>query len=253
MKSKGLLVILCITLVIFSCKRQSGNDKSYSIEEYRKIGMPEPDQTWSLNDYISAIKILDNLRTFLPDALPKKDSRKSGEYFARLTDPENLSFIFNEEIPLYERANTIQLYIDVQTSLVTIYTDLDPKEQTYHRELIDLYIFGITISQYMLDLGQRINESVDEKDINMQYAYESIRDMYIKMILFVLGNQKKSVFFLTDDLEKLTDFVANSIDLNLYWMQQSGRKDLETAIREVLDNTSSDHIEEVYGQLLENI
>jgi hypothetical protein len=51
---------------------------------------------------------------------------------------------------------------------------------------------GLTIAKDMLDLGHLINQSVEEKNIEMQYAFPSIQRMYITMVLFVLWNQKKS-------------------------------------------------------------
>ena len=195
MKSKAFTVILFIMLLFTACEKSSDEDQTFTTEEYLDIGMPDYKEIWSLKDYKNACAILDNLKTFKPLSLPRKDSKRSGVYFKRIINPENLSFLVEESIPLKERALQIQQYVDIQGYLISIYTDIENTEQYYNRELIDLYIFGLTIGQNMLDLGQRINESVDEEDLSMQYAYQSIQDTYITMVLFVLGNQKKTSLF----------------------------------------------------------
>lgn len=248
-------IIIFLFLIFFSiaCKKESKQDQSLTIEEYRELGLPDNNVIWSYNDYVNTCKVLSNLKVFYPLSLPKKDSKKSGEYFMRIIDSENFSFLLDETIPLRERAEMIQKYVDIQGSLITSYTDLDNTKQNYHRELIDLYIFGLTIAQNMLDLGQRINESIDEEDIEMQYGYLSIQNMYIKMILFVLDNQHKSYFFIEADLEKLTKFVFESIMLNKDWMEAPAREDIEQSLQKVINNTTSVFIREEYQKLTETL
>lgn len=236
-----------------SCKKESKQDQSLTLEEYRDLGLPDHNEIWSYNDYVNTCKILSNMKVFYPLSLPKKDSKKSGEYFKRIIDPENFLFLLDETIPLRERAEMIQKYVDIQGSLITSYTDLDNTKQNYNRELIDLYIFGLTIAQNMLDLGQRINESVDEDDIDMQYGYLSIQHVYIKMILFVLDNQRKSYFFIEADLEKLSKYISESIMLNKDWMGAPAIEDIEQGLRKVIINTSSGLIKEEYQKLIETL
>lgn len=253
MEWKGYMFFLVLVLLSGSCDTPSDNDQSFDVEEYKKIGMPAPDSIWSFKDYVETCKILANLKTFRPLSLPKKDSKKSSVYFNRIIDPENISFIFDESIPLSIRAERIQAYIDIQGSLITTYTDTDFQKQNYNQELIDLYIFGLTIAQNMLDLGQRINESVDDKEIEMQYAYGSIQHMYLKMVLFVLDNQSKTNLFKETDLEKLSEYLSDSIMLNIDWMDEPSREDIEKHLQKVMDNTSSVKIIDKYQTLLEII
>jgi len=251
MKSKAFTVFLLILLFFTACEKSSDEDQTFTSEEYLDIGMPDYKEIWSLQDYTNTCAILDNLKTFKPLSLPRKDSKRSGVYFKRIINPENLSFLVDESIPLNERALQIQQYVDIQGLLISIYTDIENTEQYYKRELIDLYIFGITIGQNMLDLGQRINESIDEEDISMQYAYQSIQDTYITMVLFVLGNQEKANLFEESDLERLTDFISSSIQLNKDWMDASSTGIIKQGIQKVINNSSSNYIQDKYQLLIE--
>lgn len=244
--------IIFLGLWFASCESQLEKDPSMTVDEYLEIGMPAPDSLWALDDYKNVCSVLDNLKTFRPYALPKKGSKKSGIYFNRIINTDNLSFLMDEAIPLKERAYMIQSYINIQGFLITVYTDLNPTEQFYNKELIDLYIFGLTIAQYMLDLGQRINESVETEDVEIQYGFPSIRQMYIKTLLFVIENQSKTIFFQDEDLERLASFVTDSIELNRDWMESSTKEVIAQSLRKVIDNTASGHIKEAYSRIIDS-
>jgi hypothetical protein len=251
MKSKAFSVFLFVTLLFSACGKVSDRDPSLTPEEYNDIGMPDPSKIWSHEDYMEACDILDYLKTFKPLSLPKKDSKRSSKYFNRMINPDNLSFLLDETIPLSERAYQIQKYIEIQRLLIFIYTNLGSIEQYYNRELIDLYIFGLTIAQNMLDLGERINESIEEEDLKMQNRFHSIQNLYLSMVLFVLENQKKTFLFEEADLEKLTDFLYSSVSVNNGWIETDAAEDIKLRLQEIIDNTSSEHIKNKYSMLIE--
>jgi hypothetical protein len=105
----------------------------------------------------------------------------------------------------------------------------------------------------MLDLGQRINESIDNEDIGMQYGYQSIQDVYMRMVLLILDNQKKANLFLESDLEKLADFISGSIFLNKGWMEAAAVDDIKQRLQEVCEYTASEHIKNKYNILLQDL
>lgn len=239
-----------LILIISSCISSSDKDLSLAPEEYSDLGIPDHNRVWDYEDYMSACTALNNIKAADPYSLPRKGSKKSGKYFDRMINPENLSFLFDENISLNERAYQIQKYIDIQGCLITAYTELNPSEQYYNHELIDLYIFGLTIAQDMLDLGQLINESVDEEDIKMQSRYRSIQFLYLKMILLVFHNQQKFYLFEEEDLERLSDFLYNSLLINREWIEDPATQDLKQQIQKVIDSTSSEKIKKKYSTLM---
>ena len=222
-----------------------------SPEEYQNMGLPDHTQTWDFHAYSEACVVLSNIKSLKPFALPKKGSKKSGEIFDRMINMDNLLFLQDDELSLNEKAYEIQKYINVQGCFVTAYTDLNDQEQYYNRELIDLYIFGLGIAQHMLDLGNLINESIDERDIEMQYGYKSIQYMYITMVLYVLENQKKSYFFNEEDLIRLGDFLYNSVLINREWMEDAAVDDIKRRVQDIVEVTSSEEIRKKYNMLLD--
>jgi hypothetical protein len=251
---KNNIFIFFILLVITgSCENLSNKDHSLIPEEYEKLGMPDYSRAWTFEDYKNACKVLDDIKNAKPLSLPVKNSDRSGMYFNRIINLDNLDFLLDETLTFKQKAYKIQAYIDIHSFLVRLYTDLNNTEQYYNQELIDLYIFGLTITQNMLDLGYQINESIDENDIEMQSGFRSIQFMYITMVLFVLESQEKVSSFKTTDLERLSDFVSSSVLLNKDWMESAAAEDVKLQLQKVKENTSSEHVIEKYNKLIESM
>ena len=90
--SKFIYISLLFS-IIFSCERLENKDPSFTPEEYIELGLPSHMKIWDVDDYNTACSMLDDLSVTEPLSLPQKGSSKSGEYFKRIVDPDNLSFL----------------------------------------------------------------------------------------------------------------------------------------------------------------
>lgn len=215
--------------------------------------MPDYSKIWSYDDYRNACDILGDIKATNPLSLPKKSSDRSGMYFDRIINPDNLDFVQDESLSLQQKAYKIQSYTHIQEFLIKIYTDLDSTEQYYHRELIDLYIFSISIAQNMLDIGYQINESVDENDMVMQSGFPGIQSRYINTVSFILEIQERDSLFEPEDLERLSDFLSSSILLNKDWMEGSAIEDVKQQVQKLIVNSSSEYVIKQYNNLIESL
>lgn len=78
-------------------------DQSLTLKEYIQLGMPAYDREWSANDMVTAAKTLSDIAEQGFEKLPRYQSKKSGEFFARITSPENLNMYKNRTLPLDTR------------------------------------------------------------------------------------------------------------------------------------------------------
>ena len=248
---KYYIIIVGVLFLTGSCEKSGKKDLSLSVEGYKKLGMPDPSQIWKQSDYRQAYMVLSQLKSSQPLSLPQKGSKKSGQYFDRLVSLENLSFLKDESIPLHERAYRIQSYILIENDLADIYTNIYGEDQYYDNELIELYLFGLIITQEMLDLSYKINESNDAQDRQMQSGFGSIQYTYLTMLSYILDNQKNSAAYRIEDLERLTDSISSSVLKNKEWMEASARERLKDQMNLVIDNVSSKHIKNKYLKLIE--
>jgi hypothetical protein len=248
---KNFTALFVMILIAFSCGRKAETDHSFSEEEYRKTGMPDPSVDWKLADYRQAFVALSQLKMENPHSLPRKKSARSGRYFSRMINRENLSFLRDGSLSLQEKAMQIQSYILVHNDLTDLYTDLYTSEQYYNKELVDLYIFGLYIMQEMLQLSQVINESDDVEAGWMKSGLPTLRFSYVSLISYILDNQKNGSAYKTEDLERLADSLYISVKTNSTWMEENARATLAQQIRIVMDSVASDPIHQKYNDLVE--
>jgi len=246
-----LLPILVLPVIMGACKTTKESDSSLTLEEYRKLGVPDYDTIWGLGDYADAFNVLNTLKLEQPFALPTRDSKKSGALFNRMINLENLSFLQDETLPLYQKAHVIKLYLSVQNDFIDFYTNILMKKQYYNRELVDIYIFGLRVTQKMLDLAHQINESDDPGDVMIQSGYKSIQDIYMMSLTECLRIQQQPSEYPEKALELLTDSLSSSVRRNKVWFDEDDSEKIRQAMLTVIDSTSSRKIINDYRDLIE--
>lgn len=250
MKS-SLLFIIFVLVSFASCSHQNGKDFSYPLGKYRELGIPDISRPWKVSEFAEVVATLRAIKNKHPLSLPRKGSRKSGELFDHLISMDNLSFLKLDTLPLYEKAYRIQSFVQIQSDYVDIYTDLYHREQYYNKELIEFYIYGISISQKMLDLAYQINESDRPGDIGMQSGFHAIQYNYTVMLSNALYQQKNTSLYKTEDLEKLSDSIALSVRRNMSWFDSVAMAKIKQNMHVVIDSSKSDKIRDEYRDIID--
>ncbi len=253
MRNTILPLLLIIFFFIGSCHRAQRKDRSLSLEEYKKLGIPDPGKTWSYMDYQKALAGLTQLKLKKRYALPVKDSQRSGVLFNRLVNLENMSFIKNDTLFLYQKAQMAKMYLEIQRELTDLYTDIRTSKQYYNRELIDIYIFGLGILQKMLHLADLINKSNNPMDVNMQTGFHAIQTLYVSHVIWMLNQQKNKSVYLNDDLEIMADSIVTSVLKNKYRMDTTFTNEMKRALQAAIDSASSDNVKRKYIGLLNSL
>ena len=247
------IFILVFLFSLVSCSNPKAKDYSYPLEKYYELGIPDISRPWKVSEFGDVIATLRNIRNNDFHALPKKGSPKSGELFNHLISMDNLSFLNIDTLPLYEKAYRIQSFILIQSDYIDIYTDIRRREQYFNEELIDIYIFGISYSQKMLDLAYQINESDKPGDIGMQSGFPGIQYGHVFMISTCLDKQKNTSLYKAEDLERLSDSIALSIRNNMSWYDTIAIDKIKQNMLVVIDSSSSDKIRNEYRDIINSL
>lgn len=247
----SIVQILILSFLVGSCAKMEYTDNSLSLEEYAKLGMPDHDRIWDINDYSYAFLVLNTLKIQSPEALPSRSSERSAVLFRRMISTENLSFLEDESLHLWTRADMIKWFVNTLMELKVAYTLIGIEKQYYAGELMDIDIFRITVLHEMLDLGQRINESENPSDVAMQADFPYIQQMYVDLIVELLEEQQKTSQYPRTSLELLSDSISASVKDNLDWLDKDAKGAIEEAMRRVMDNTSSRKIRSDYREITE--
>ncbi len=246
-----LFVILGLSILLISCKRQNTTDYSLTPAEYQKLGMPDYTKIWSLEDYSNAFLVLNTMKYNQPKALPSRDSEKSAVVFSRMISSDNLSFLRDQTLPLHTKAEMIQWYVPNMIELATAYTLIGVEKQYYIRELTDIDIFGIAIAEMMLDLGNEINESEDPGDIVMQSDFPLIQEMYLDLLSSLFEKQQHPSLYPEETLELFADSLSTSVRRNMHWFDADASETIKQAMLAVIDSSSSQKIKKDYKELTE--
>jgi len=252
MKS-SLLFILVLLVCIVSCSNPKEKDYSYPLDKYNELGMPDFSRPWKMSEYGDVIATLRYIKNSEPLSLPRKGSRKSGKLFDHLISMENLSFLNLDTFSLYEKAYRMQSFVHVQSEYIVIYTDMCKREQYYNEELIDFYIYGISITQKMLDLAYQINESDAPGDVKLQSGFPGIQYGHVIMISSCLDKQKNTSLYKAEDLERLSDSITLSIRKNMSWYDTIAIDKIKQNMLVVIDSSSSDKISNEYRDIINSL
>ena len=247
-----LIFLLALTILNQSCNK-SKEDHSFTVEEYKKLGMPDPSKNWETEEYRTANITLGSLKIKYPHSFPRKNSKKSGKLFNKFVDKNNLSFADNKGIPLRARAYMIQNYPRIQYELTTLYTNPDTtiKIQYYNEELIETYIFGLQIHGKMLDLAGLIMNSENEEEKSIQSGLSKVVYNYLKTILNIMKEQVKTDVYRKKDLERLSTEMLGSITHNIDWILPADKQTISAEMQKVIDQSSSDLIKDNYRKAIE--
>jgi hypothetical protein len=251
MKRKYLVIILVLPLFMGYCHKSNRQDHSLSIKEYQELGVPDHSIPWNFQDYLTTFGVLKNLKIEEPFALPVKESQKSNALFYRMISLENLGFLQDESLPLHEKAQRIKGYLGVFEDLADLYTNMLMKEQYYNPELVEIWIFGLNVTEKMVELAEQINESELPDDQKLARGYYMIREIYQLVVLDILKHQQYTSQFVESDLELLTDILFAGVQRNLEWIDEETSQKIKQALQTVIDSTSSRNIRNNYLELLE--
>jgi hypothetical protein len=241
----GFVFLICTV----SCRPSP--DHSFPLKKYREMGIPDWSNGWTMRDYGDVLGTLRNIEYNEPFSLPRKGSRKSGELFEQLVNLNYKDFLFNDTLPLHEKAFRIQPFLHIQEEFCDIYANPLRLDEYYNRELVSLYISGLSLVQDMLDLAHQINESDDRRDISMRRGYHAIQYTYMAMVSNVLIEQSYFSHYREKDLEILSDSVVASLRRNMSWFDRPTAETIRDKLRVVVDSSSSERIRDEYSRLID--
>lgn len=246
---------LLIVFILTGCS--SGTDKrednSLPLHAYVELGMPDPYKKWDMADYTQAHNVLAKIKWSEPFQLPAKESEKSGSLFEHMVSLEFLSFLQDSTLSLNDKAERISEFAKVYDYWIDVYTNPTLEGNFYNREIIDVQIFNLRLTEAMLNLAHEINRSDDPADIALQYGYRSIMENYVACLSNDLKTQSYTSAFYDHDLERMADSIFNSVMRNRKWLDSSTVSKLKTSLHLVMDSTSSDYIRNKYKNLEERL
>ena len=241
-----LFLILVTFIINVSCNRGSKGDYSLSLKEYRDMGIPDPGKVWNSDEIGIAIDVFSGIKWSKPYILPRKGSEKSGLLFDRMISLENMTFLQNDTLQLQDKAYLSLQFLQIFEKWKDVYTHPMWKRQYYHRELVEININEVRLTEIMVELTKDVMASKDPVVMMLQAGVPQIKLNYVSSLVNALNLQSHSSQFLKKDLELIADSLSSSIMRNNEWMDSLSKVKIKKSIDIVLDSTSSDYVKEKY-------
>lgn len=133
-----ILVVATLPAFLFGCSRHQPEldtkappantahdpappDRSLTIEEYARLGMPSPDRPWTSKEMDQAGTLITLIGQHEPWKLPRMKSEKSGTLFSRIISLDNWNAFKDPVTPLAARADEASNLLKSQNNINRVY------------------------------------------------------------------------------------------------------------------------------------
>ena len=252
MKYYFLLVMAAFSFMI-SCNSKEYKDYSLQLEQYREMGIADPSEVWDFDDIRTAHNSLSGIKWDKPYQLPRQDSEKSGVLFDRMVGLENMTFLQDDTLKLHEKAYYALEFLRMMERWRELYTNPIWKTQYYQRELVEININEVRVTQIMVEIADQIMESDDPVDRILQEGVPTVKESYVSSLKKALMAQNMTSAVLKEDIDRMADSLGVSVLRNRGLLDMSSMKDIKESLRAYADSTSSDYVRTHYTELANNL
>ena len=227
-------------------------DESLTSEEYIRLGLAAPSREWSGNDLAEAEKVLASLTQKGYRQLPRYQSERSGEVFARLTSPQNLDLFRNRSLPLDARLPQSLSYLQAGNQIFKLYLSAFLKKEARDSELVELMGAQFRATVVVLELVDEFLPTIKKDDPKYEVRMQGLEQMKRGLASIVAGGLQtitERESYRSSELARLVGYMQETFPLivprlpsdagaetliRLEKMQaDSAMKDLQPVLREL--------------------
>jgi hypothetical protein len=113
-------------------------DETLLTKGYIAMGMPSPDHPWSAQEMQSATETLELIAADNPAQLPRLNSKRSGEMFARFIATENYEHLRSSADPILGRMRQLDEYVACVIKMAQTYIKTTKQQNFAADEVVEL-------------------------------------------------------------------------------------------------------------------
>jgi hypothetical protein len=162
-------------------------DKSLSLDELLKAGLPACDRDWNSTEVRTASEVLSNIARKDAAHLPRYRSERSGQAFERLTADANLEFYRNKTLPLNQRMPGAIEHLNSMNQMLKLYFDAFTREKVGDSEIIELLGAQLKAAVVMTSLADELLPTLDRNDPKFPVRMDGLKTMKGGMAQMVFG------------------------------------------------------------------
>jgi hypothetical protein len=224
------------TKPIFSIVPKIISDESLTPEEYIRLGLPAHDRDWSGDDMVKAEQVLSSISKEGYRKLPRHQSERSGEVFARLTSAENLDLYRNRSLPLEVRMPQAMNYFQASNQINKIYLSAFLKREVRDTELLELMGAMLRSSVAMLEIVDEFLPTINKDDPNYQVRMQGLEKMKRGLADVVVGclqtlTERES--YRGSELAKLVGYMQDTVPVLVLSLPPGSRIEITSRLEKM--------------------
>lgn len=145
-------------------KLRPREDRSLEAIDYVQSGLPAPDRSWSGSDMAKAADVFAEIASDDAGKLPRYDSDRSGEVFARMLDKTNLEHYGDPSLPVEQRLRDCGIYIHASNEIAELYLESHRQGDSEGSEFIEMMGSQLRVAVVLLRLADEVQQRFGESD-----------------------------------------------------------------------------------------
>ena len=226
-------------------------DKSLTCEEYVELGAPAHDRTWMGKDFTTSSGVLSKLA---PEKMPRRDSKKSGAYFARLSSEDNFAPILKKDTDVKLRVQAASALIEGFNGLYKVYANAMIKDSSLDAELLTLTLAMLELETALFSVLEEFTATLSEEERNQDARKKGLQQMQSGFSTTVAASL--SMF---DDrklfkIENLREFASRLVEVLpplVVSLSQTSRKEIPIRLKTMVDEEKDEELKRSFSRLRE--
>lgn len=133
--------------------------------DYVGRGLPSASHPWSPKDFATAVQTLKSIAEADSGLLPRYlGPGNSGEMFARIVHPENLSKLNDKSLPMHQRMPSAIAFLTTAKTSILLYFRASTSERFYGDELLELQAYALVVARDISGLTDEFLSTFDPQD-----------------------------------------------------------------------------------------
>lgn len=211
-------------------------DESLTSAEYIRLGMPAHDRDWAGNDMMEVQKILTALAEQGFRKLPRYQSERSGDVFARITSAQNLEILQNRTLPLDARFPNALNHFQANAQLMKLYLTGFLRQEVRDSELIELIGSQLRLTVVVLDLTDEFLPRIDRNDQARMRGLEQMKRGMANVVAGSLTTLTETELYRESERARLVGYMQDAFPQIVPRLQPASRDETLVRLRKMQED-----------------
>ncbi len=231
-------------------------DQSLTGEEYSRRGLPAWDRAWSGEDMQRAWRVLKQIADENPLRLPRFQSPKSGEIFARMIAAENSNPLKDPSLSVQKKMEIVVPLLTANAEILKLYGLAQARGITFDSEFVELIGTNFDLFEITLTVIEEFIPTLDPNDPTYSVRMGGLRKMRSGLVTSISGCLQivtESDEYRLTERQKLVVYLRRSLPGILPHLDDAQRKTIADRLEKMRTDSTLEQLQPGLSQLAEEV